>query len=99
MRVYISPSSQTENVGVGSYGTEAARMQQLSNIVVAALRNMGHTVYGGDNSLTLSQRIQHPTTQELIAMLHFTPMQEAVPVLKYGTILLPIMVSGWHRTS
>ena len=58
MRVYISPSSQTENVGVGSYGTEAARMQQLSNIVVAALRNMGHTVYGGDNSLTLSQRIQ-----------------------------------------
>lgn len=57
MKVYISPSSQTENVGVGNYGTEAARMQELSNYVVSALESMGHTVYGGDNSLTLDQRI------------------------------------------
>lgn len=58
MKIYISPSNQTENAGVGDYGTEAERMQQLSDIVVPALENMGHTVYGGDNSLSLTQRIQ-----------------------------------------
>jgi len=31
MKIYISPSDQKSNVGVGSYGTEADRMQQLSN--------------------------------------------------------------------
>lgn len=57
MKIYISPSSQTANVGVGNYGTEADRMQQLSDLVVPLLEDMGHTVYGGSNSLTLSQRI------------------------------------------
>lgn len=57
MKIYVSPSSQTANVGVGSYGTEADRMQDLSNLLVPLLQASGHTVYGGDNSLTLSQRI------------------------------------------
>lgn len=57
MKIYVSPSSQTANVGVGNYGTEADRMQQLSDYLVPKLRNAGHTVYGGDNSLTLSERV------------------------------------------
>lgn len=57
MKVYLSPSSQTANVGVGNYGTEADRMQQLSSKVKSKLEAKGHTVYGSDNSLTLSQRI------------------------------------------
>lgn len=57
MKVYISPSSQTGNVGVDNYGTEASRMQELSNLVVAKLGDKGITVYGGDNTLTLTQRI------------------------------------------
>lgn len=57
MKVYLSPSSQTNNVGVGNYGTEAERMQQLSDKVKTKLKAKGHTVYGSDNSLTLSQRI------------------------------------------
>lgn len=57
MKIYISPSDQKSNVGVGNYGTEADRMQQLSNYVAAALKEMGHTVYGGNNSLNLDQRI------------------------------------------
>lgn len=57
MKIYISPSSQTANVGVGNYGTEADRMQALSDILVPLLQASGHTVYGGNNSLTLSQRI------------------------------------------
>jgi N-acetylmuramoyl-L-alanine amidase len=57
MKIYVSPSSQTTNVGVGNYGTEAARMQQLSDLLVPKLKAKGYTVYGGTNTLTLSQRI------------------------------------------
>lgn len=57
MKVYLSPSSQTANVGYGDYGTEAERMQQLSNKVKTKLENLGHTVYGSDNSLDLNARI------------------------------------------
>jgi len=57
MKIYVSPSSQTENVGVGNYGTEADRMQELSGLLVPLLEDAGHTVYGGDNSLTLNERI------------------------------------------
>lgn len=57
MRIYISPSDQKGNHGVGIYGTEADRMQQLSDLVVPMLKASGHTVFGGTNSLTLSQRI------------------------------------------
>lgn len=57
MKIYVSPSSQTANVGVGTYGTEADRMQALSDLLVPLLEDAGHTVYGGDNSLTLSERI------------------------------------------
>lgn len=57
MKVYLSPSSQTANVGYGDYGTEADRMQELSDKVKAKLVDLGHTVYGSDNSLDLNERI------------------------------------------
>lgn len=57
MRIYVSPSDQTGNVGVGNYGTEARRMQELSNLLVPMLRASGHTVFGGSNSLNLTQRV------------------------------------------
>lgn len=57
MKVYLSPSSQTENRGAGSYGTEADRMQELSNKVKAKLIAKGNIVYGSTNSLNLDQRI------------------------------------------
>lgn len=57
MKVYLSPSSQTGNVGVGNYGTEADRMQELSDKVKTKLQAKGHTVYGNDNSMTLAERI------------------------------------------
>lgn len=58
MKVYLSPSSQTGNTGVGNYGTEAARMQELSNKVKTKLEAKGHTVYGSDNSKDLAERIE-----------------------------------------
>jgi len=57
MKIYVSPSSQTANVGVGDYGTEADRMQELSDSLVPKLKAAGYTVYGGDNSLSLSERV------------------------------------------
>lgn len=57
MKVYLSPSSQTDNVGYGNYGTEADRMQELSDKIKSKLKNLGHTVYGSDNSLNLDERI------------------------------------------
>lgn len=57
MKVYLSPSNQHENVGYGDYGTEADRMQELSEKVKDKLIALGHTVYGSDNSLDLDERI------------------------------------------
>lgn len=57
MKVYLSPSDQTNNKGVGNYGTEAERMQQLCNKVKAKLIAKGHTVYGASNNLNLEARI------------------------------------------
>lgn len=68
MKVYLSPSSQTNNVGVGNYGTEAARMQELSNKVKAKLIAKGHTVYGNDNSLSLEARVKASNASD--ATLH-----------------------------
>lgn len=62
MKVYLSPSDQTGNIGVGTYGSEASRMQQLSNKVKTKLIALGHTVYGSDNSLSLAQRIAASNT-------------------------------------
>lgn len=57
MKIYVSPSSQSANIGVGTYGKESDRMQALSDLLVPLLEDAGHTVYGGNNSLTLSERI------------------------------------------
>jgi len=57
MKIYISPSDQSANVGVGDYGTEADRMQELSDLLVPILKK-SHTVYGGSNSISLDSRIK-----------------------------------------
>lgn len=56
-KVYLSPSSQTANLWTDGT-TEAERMQEFSNLVKKGLEAKGHTVYGNDNSLTLSERIK-----------------------------------------
>lgn len=33
VKVYISPSSQEDNRGVGNYGTEEVRMNQIADVV------------------------------------------------------------------
>lgn len=54
-KVYLSPSIQWENIGVGNYGTEADRMHQISEIVKQMLVEHGVEVYTNDNLTTISQ--------------------------------------------
>lgn len=68
MKVYLSPSSQTDNVGVDDYKTEAYRMQQLCDKVKAKLIAKGHTIYGAPNNLDLTARIADSNVTE--ANLH-----------------------------
>ncbi len=56
MKVYLSPSNRV-NSGVAGYASENVRMQQLSNKVKTILESKGHSVYGNNNTLTVSQCI------------------------------------------
>ncbi len=44
MKIYISPSQQPENLGIGDYGTEQRRMFELGWLVASYLSRMGHQV-------------------------------------------------------
>lgn len=41
MRVYLSPSGQTHNVGIGDYGTEEARCRKVAELAAGILRDAG----------------------------------------------------------
>lgn len=57
-RVYISASTQKENVGVGSYGTEQDRMMQLADRVKYWLKTQGKfEVFRNQPGYTLSQTV------------------------------------------
>src|SRR6185312_13946303 len=56
--IYLSPSTQERNIGVGKYGTEEERMNQLADIVQPLLQYNGFTVYRNKPSMTLEQVVQ-----------------------------------------
>ena len=43
-KVYLSPSNQEHNAGVGKYGTEEVRMHELAAMVAARLKARGFAV-------------------------------------------------------
>jgi N-acetylmuramoyl-L-alanine amidase len=54
MKIYLSPSTQGNNVGAGDYGTESARMNELCDLVENGLiRN--YVLYRNSPSMTLQQ--------------------------------------------
>lgn len=55
--VYLSPSTQQDNEGVGNYGTEEYRMNQLCDRVIHHLNNGGTnlTIYRNNPSMTIYQ--------------------------------------------
>jgi hypothetical protein len=40
MRIYIAPSNQEHNIGVGNYGTEEERMNQLADKLIDGLHEL-----------------------------------------------------------
>ena len=55
--VYLSPSLQEFNTGVGDYGTEEERMNQVADVVQRELTNAGITVYRNSPEMSLAQAV------------------------------------------
>ena len=54
-KIYLSPSVQENNKGIGNYGTEEYRMNQIADIVQSELKRHSLTVYRNKPSMNLSQ--------------------------------------------
>jgi N-acetylmuramoyl-L-alanine amidase len=57
VKVYISPSSQHDNVGVGNYGTEETRMNQVADIVETELKRVGINTLRNNPSMDITQMV------------------------------------------
>lgn len=53
--VYLSPSTQENNIGCGEYGTEEKRMNEVADVTQQVLERHGITVYRNKPEWTLSQ--------------------------------------------
>lgn len=56
--IFLSPSTQEFNVGVGDYGTEEYRMNRIADIVEELLKKQGYTVYRNDPNEKLSEAVR-----------------------------------------
>ena len=69
MKVYLSPSLQEKNIGVGKYGTEEYRMNQVTDIIEPILKNNGIEVFRNIPNMTLAQAIADSNSHNVD--LHF----------------------------
>lgn len=53
--IYLSPSTQEKNIGVGNYGTEESRMNQVADVTERVLKHHGLVVYRNKPEMTLAQ--------------------------------------------
>jgi N-acetylmuramoyl-L-alanine amidase len=58
MHDYLSPSNQEHNIGVGTYGTEETKMNQITDIIETELKKLGHTVYRNKPTMTLAEIVK-----------------------------------------
>jgi len=56
-KIYLSPSTQEKNVGVGSYGTEEKVMNQIADILQAILIKKGYEVFRNKPTMTLKETV------------------------------------------
>lgn len=54
---YLSPSSQSANIGVGNYGSEQTQMNLLADAIVPHLDRAGISFHRADPELSLGQRV------------------------------------------
>lgn len=67
--IYLSPSTQENNVGVENYGTEEKRMNQVADVVEKVLLNHGLVVYRNKPEWTLQKVVQDSNSKK--PDLHF----------------------------
>ncbi len=65
--VYLSPSVQDFNIGVGDYGTEEERMNEVADVVENLLKQYGVTVYRNTPSMTLAQIVADSNSKNVDA--------------------------------
>ncbi len=53
--IYLSPSTQENNIGAGIYGTEEQRMNQIADVTQGVLEGHGVKVYRNKSEWSLSQ--------------------------------------------
>lgn len=57
-KVYLSPSTQEKNIGVGDYGTEEYRMNRIADILENILTNNGYIVYRNLPDMNVSDIVE-----------------------------------------
>lgn len=82
-RVYISASTQKENIGVGQYGTEQDRMQALADRIKYWLSKQNIEVIRNQPGWTLEQTVAH--CNSLVCDLFIDNHSNAGPVGADGT--------------
>lgn len=68
--VYLSPSLQKSNIGIGEYGSECYRMNQVADIVESVLKRHGLKVYRNKPDWTLQKAVQDSNNKN--PDLHFS---------------------------
>lgn len=63
MKVYLSPSTQDKNIGVGNYGTEEKRMNELADLMTPHLKRNGFQVERNNISFTPTQSAKDSNTK------------------------------------
>jgi N-acetylmuramoyl-L-alanine amidase len=55
--IYLSPSTQQNNIGKGDYGTEEKRMNEIADIVQSDLKNYPLKIYRNRPEMTLKEAV------------------------------------------
>ena len=63
--VYLSPSTQEKNIGVGDYGTEEFRCNLIADVTQQILSNHGVSVIRNKPSMTLSQVVADSNSYDI----------------------------------
>ena len=63
-KVYLSPSTQENNKGLGNYGTEEIRMNQIADVVEKNLKLNGIIVYRNNPAMTLQQVVADSNSEK-----------------------------------
>ena len=90
--VYLSPSTQENNIGYGDYGTEEERMQQVCDVVQEELLRHGITVFRNTPDMTLNQVVADSNQKIRPSILRYivTRVQE-------GRGVRCSVISTWRR--